>query len=89
MKDIKRTLLSISPIRLNRKLGKVATALLFTAAVTTCSLTMWASPSSEWESTGYWRKPTMHSNWRNREHRPIPLAQQNPRSLRRSIRITR
>ena len=58
MKDIKRTLLSISPIRLNRKLGKVATALLFTAAVTTCSLTMWASPSVRGRALAISETPT-------------------------------
>ena len=42
---MKQTLLGISPMRMKLRLGKVAIALLFTAAVTTCSLTMWASPS--------------------------------------------
>ena len=58
MKDIKRTLLSISPIRLNRKLGKVATALLFTVAVTTCSLTMWASSSVHGRALAIGETPT-------------------------------
>jgi hypothetical protein len=72
MKDIKRTLLGISPTRVKRRLGKVAIALLFTTAAVTCSLTIWASPSVHGRALEIAETPTQHSEWW-KLIRPIPL----------------
>ena len=58
MKDIKRTLLGISPMRMKPRLGKVVIALLFTAAAITCSLTMWAGPSGDERTLDIAETPT-------------------------------
>src|SRR5262245_18448004 len=45
MKQIKQTLVGISPTHIKARLSNVAIALLFAAAIATCSVTIWASPS--------------------------------------------
>src|SRR5262245_46748797 len=44
---IKQTPLGTSLISMKRKLGKVATALLYTSVAVTCCLPMWASPTAQ------------------------------------------
>ena len=75
---------------MKRNLNKFAATLLFASVAITCSLTMWASPLVHGKQAGISKTSTpAYPLTQPDVSRPIPLAQQNPRSLRRSIRTTR